>query len=138
MSISSDVRQPYLGRLYLTLGLLLSAAGLVGYYAQLSVHRLAAPWYLPVSATLGVMFVAMSVWHARTILRILCLLLVLLFAGAEWAFILMTRLPAYSGPVAVGQPFPAFSSLKADGKPFTQTELEGQQKNVLVFFRGRW
>jgi hypothetical protein len=138
MSISSEVRPSYPGRLYLALGLLLSAAGLVGYYAQLSAHRLAAPWYLPVSATLGVVFVAASLWQARTILRILCLLLVLLFAGAEWAFILTTRLPAYSGPVTVGQPFPAFATRKADDTPFTQTDLEGQQKNVLVFFRGRW
>jgi hypothetical protein len=138
MNISSEVRRPYPGRLYLALGLLLSAAGLAAYFAQLSAHRLAAPWYLPVSATLGVIFVATSLWQARTILRILCLLLALLFAGAEWAFLLTTRQPAYSGPVTVGRPFPAFATSKADGTPFTKTDLEGQQNNVLVFFRGRW
>ena len=48
------------------------------------------------------------------------------------------RLPAYTGPVAAGQPFPEFATQRADGSPFTQRDLEGDQNNVMVFFRGRW
>ena len=62
----------------------------------------------------------------------------MLLAGAEWAFLLEMRLPAYTGPVAAGQPFPEFTTQRADGTPFTQHDLEGDQKNVMVFFRGRW
>jgi hypothetical protein len=28
--------------------------------------------------------------------------------------------------------------MRADGSPFTQRDLEGDQNNVMVFFRGRW
>jgi peroxiredoxin len=48
------------------------------------------------------------------------------------------RLPPYAGPVAVGRPFPAFEARRADGKPFSQVDVTGDQQNVLVFFRGRW
>jgi hypothetical protein len=93
---------------------------------------------------LGVVFVAASLWQARTVWRVLGLVLVVLVAGAGWTFLLSptefggTRLPAYAGPVAVGQPFPAFATTRADGSPFTQGDLEGHRNNVLVFFRGRW
>jgi len=69
---------------------------------------------------------------------VLALLLVLLLAGAEWAFLLASRLPAYTGPVAAGQPFPEFTTVRADGKPFARRDLDGDQNSVLVFFRGRW
>jgi hypothetical protein len=32
-----------------------------------------------------------------------------------WAFLLVTRLPAYMGPVAAGQPLPTFTTARADG-----------------------
>ena len=59
-------------------------------------------------------------------------------AGAEGAFLAALRLPAYTGPVAAGRPFPAFATIRADGTPFTQSDLEGDQDTVMVFFRGRW
>jgi peroxiredoxin len=49
-----------------------------------------------------------------------------------------TRLPLYKGPVAMGRPFPAFATVRADGSPFTQRDLQGDKNSVLVFFRGRW
>jgi cytochrome oxidase Cu insertion factor (SCO1/SenC/PrrC family) len=110
----------------------------LGYVAQVATHRVLAPWSLPASATLGAIFLVVSLWGRRTVWRVLALLLVVLLAGAETSFLLMIRLPAYTGPVAAGQPFPAFATVRADGTTFTQHDLEGDPDNVLVFFRGRW
>ena len=93
---------------------------------------------MPIAATLGVVLIAAALWQARSIWRILALLLIVLLAGAEWAFLMETRMPAYTGPVAAGQSFPAFATQQADGTPFTQADLVGDQKTVMVFFRGRW
>jgi cytochrome oxidase Cu insertion factor (SCO1/SenC/PrrC family) len=105
---------------------------------QLWAQRLSTPWYLPASATLGVVCLLVSLWQARTVWRVLALVLVVLFAGATWTFLLAARLPAYTGPITVGQPFPAFTTMRSEGTVFTQHDLEGGQDSVLVFFRGRW
>jgi hypothetical protein len=105
---------------------------------QLATQRLMMPWYVPLLATLGALLVAASLWQTRTVWRLLALLLVVLLAGAEWAFLLATRLPPYTGPVALGQPFPVFATVRADGTPFAQSDLQGSQNSVLVAFRGRW
>ena len=110
----------------------------MAYVAQVSAHRLTTPWYLPASATVGAFLVVLALWEARSLWRFLGLLLVVLLAGAEWTFLLGSRLPPYTGPVAVGQPFPAFKTLRADGTPFTEQDLQGEQTSVLVSFRGRW
>lgn len=128
----------YPGRLLIALGLGLPALAVVGYVVQLSDRRLTVPWYLPLAATLGVVLAAAALGLARTAWRWLALLLAVLVAGAGWAFVLTTRLPAYAGPVAVGRPFPEFTTARADGTPFTQRDLEGGPDSVLVFFRGRW
>jgi hypothetical protein len=125
------------GRLFLALGLGLAALGALGYVAQVLMQRLTAPWYVPISATLGVACLVASLWQARTVWRVLALLLLVLLAGAEWAFLLGTRLPEYAGPVERDRPFPAFATARADGAPFTQRDLEGDHNNLLVFFRGR-
>jgi hypothetical protein len=139
MTLSPAATSPrYPGRLFLVLGLGVAALGVIGYAVQLTAHRLTAPWYLPIAATLGVILIIASLWQARTVWRVLALLLVGLLAGAEWTFLLATRLPAYTGPVAAGQTFPAFTTVRADGTPFTQRDLEGDRDSVLVFFRGRW
>ncbi|HEV7226284.1 MAG TPA: hypothetical protein VGN42_26490 [Pirellulales bacterium] len=126
------------GRLALFAGLGLAALGAIGYVAQVSAHRLSTPWYMPCAATLGAACILWALWRARTIWRLLALAFVMLLAGAEWSFVLGTRLPAYAGPVAVGRPFPEFESLRAEGAPFSQRNLEGDQNSILVFFRGRW
>jgi hypothetical protein len=120
------------------LGLGLAALGIVAYVVQIKAQRLTAPWYMPIAATLGLVFLAVSLWKKRTVWRILALLLVGLLAGAEWTFLLAARLPAYTGPVVAGQAFPAFTTIRADGETFTERDLEGDQNSVLVFFRGRW
>jgi hypothetical protein len=118
--------------------LALAVLDLVGYAVQIAAQRLVTPWYLPFTATLGVVLIVVALWRRRSVWRVIALLLVLLLAGAEWAFLLTTRLPVYTGPVAVDQPFPAFETKRAEGQPFTQQDLQGNENNVLVFFRGRW
>jgi hypothetical protein len=93
---------------------------------------------MPALAWLGVVLVVISLWHRRTLWRVLALLAVVLLAVAELAVLHALRLPSYAGPVAVGRPFPAFEAKKADGTPFTRNNLAGDRHRVLVFFRGRW
>jgi hypothetical protein len=126
------------GRLQLLAGLGLAALGIVAFAAQLSLHRLKVPWYMPASALLGAALVAATLARRRTIPRVLALGAVVLLAGLEVAALNAMRLPPYPGPVAVGRPFPAFEAKRADGTPFTQGDLAGDPQNVLVSFRGRW
>src|SRR5438067_2253551 len=103
------------GHLLLVLGLVLPTLGVIGYAVQLSTRHLKTPWYMPVLATLGVVCLAAALWQARSVWRWLAFVLVVLLTGAEWAMLLAMRLPAYVGPVAAGQPFPAFTTTRADG-----------------------
>ena len=77
----------------MALGLGLAALGLFAYVAQVASHRLTTPWYLPASATVGAFLILLALWEARSLWRILGLLLVVLLAGAEWTFLLGSRLP---------------------------------------------
>lgn len=129
---------PRPGRWLLALGLGVAVAAVAAYVVQIKAHRLTAPWYLPAATTIGLGLVVLSIWQARSVWRWLALVLVLLVAGAAWAFLLGTRLPPYTGPVAVGKPFPTFQTLRADGTPFTERDLQGDKNSVMVFFRGRW
>lgn len=126
------------GRRLLYGGLALTAAGIIAYAVQLLNHRLATPWYMPCLATLGAGLAARSLWRRRTLWRVLAMLLVALTAGAEWMFVLGTKLPSYAGPVAAGQAMPDFTSTRASGGPFTHRDLVGDQNHLFVFFRGRW
>ena len=95
------------------------------------------PWYVPAGATLGVLLAIAALVKARTVWRILALVLVVILAGLSWTFIITTKAPPYSGPVVVGKPIPAFSTVRVGGAAFTQRDLEGQ-RSVLISFRGRW
>ncbi len=138
MTTTTAIERRSSGRLLVVLGLTLAVLGVVGYALQIKAQHLAVPWYMPIAATVGLAFVLASLWQARTVWRVLALLLVALLAVGGWAFLLLMRLPEYTGPVAAGRPFPAFTTARADGTPFTQDDLKGSQTNVLVFFRGRW
>ena len=126
------------GHLFLVLGLCLPVLGILGYAAQIAAQRLMAPWYMPIAATLGVLLILVALWQTRTVWRLLALLFVLLLAGAEWMFMVQMRLPAYTGPVASGESFPDFTTMRANGQLFTQRDLVNDRKTVMVFFRGRW
>jgi hypothetical protein len=135
-SAASPRRFP--GRLFLLLGLALTVLGIAGYAVLITTHQLKSFLVVPISGTLGLLLLAIAVWERRSVWRIVALVLVLIVAGLEWLTLGMLRLPAYSGPVAVGKPLPAFQTQRADGTTFTQNDLKGDPDNVLVFFRGRW
>jgi hypothetical protein len=126
------------GRLLLAAGLACALLGFACCAAQFAAARLFVPWYLPAATTLGALLVAVSLWQARSVVRVLSLLVVVLLAVGAWRLVLAHQTPPYTGPVAEGEPFPAFTTLRADGAPFTQKDLRGGPDRVLVFFRGRW
>jgi hypothetical protein len=135
-SISAPLH--FRGRLCLLLGLGLGVLGVVAFIVQTALGRLAVPWYMPALALLGAGLVLISLAEKRTIWRIAALPSLMFLAGAEWAIFYAMRLPPYTGPITVGRPFPAFETSRADGTPLAQSDLAGEQKTVLVFFRGRW
>lgn len=126
------------GRVFIFFALATALLGIAAYAAQIATRHLAVPWYLPCSATLGAIFAIVSIWQTRTVWRALVLMLLLLLTGAEWSFLLATRLPDYAGPLAVGNKFPVFESKRAHGASFNGRDLQGDQAAVFVFFRGRW
>jgi hypothetical protein len=126
------------GRLLMLAGLGLAVLGVAVYAVQLSLRRLMLPWYMPAAALIGVALMAASLRERRTVGRLLALVAVVLLAGFELMALYATRLPPYTGPIAVGHPFPAFEARRVDGTPFTQNDLIGDQHSALVFFRGRW
>lgn len=120
-------------------GVLLFIVGPAAYVAQINMHRLWMPWYVPVLASLGVLLMAASVWKRPGILRIAGLVLFVLACAGEWFMVLVaTKSPVYVGPALPGNKVPAFSASLADGRAFTNQDLEKGVSSVLVFFRGRW
>jgi hypothetical protein len=126
------------GRLFLFVGLGLTVLGIGLYVAQIARGRLVVPWYMPALGLAGALFLVLSLIEQRTIWRGCAVVTVALLTGAELAFLFSVRLPSYTGPIAVGKPFPAFETARSDGVVFGQRDLTGEQNNVLVFFRGRW
>jgi hypothetical protein len=124
---------------FFLLGVLLFILGPAVYAVQFSLKHLGMPWYLPILATLGVLFMLVSVWQRRGLLRSGGLVLFVLLCAAEWFLALIaTRAPVYQGPAQPGRPVPAFATTLADGKAFSNQDLEKGIPTVLVFFRGRW
>jgi hypothetical protein len=129
----------YPGRIYLALGMLLAVSGVGIYAARFQAKILDTPWYVPILATVGLALVALALVQARSVWRWLAAVFCTLFAAALWLFLLVfLRAPPYTGPVQVGQLFPAFSTTLSDGSTFTQQNLHGDKNTVMVFFRGRW
>jgi hypothetical protein len=123
----------------LLLGLLLVVLSILLWPVQLWAGYLFTPWYVPVLATLAAVVVLMSLWRRRTIVRGVALVVCTLLAGfLVFAFVVLARVPPYTGPLHAGKPFPAFRAVRADGASFTQDELRGGQNTFVVFFRGRW
>jgi hypothetical protein len=135
------VAAPARGRLFFWAGIGLAVLGMVLNVLQFfALKLLIVPWYLPVLTTLGALLLLVSVVQRRTIVRLLALGLLAVFAGSQWFFLVsLAKLPAYEGPVQVGHKLPAFRTTKADGMLFTERYLEsGGAPTILVFFRGRW
>jgi hypothetical protein len=113
--------------------------GLALVMVQIRLGYLVVPWYSPVLATVGAVLLLAAVAQRRSIPRILGLVLLTAFAGLEWyALGWLVKLPDYEGPARPGEPFPAFRTALADGRPFTDRDLRDGTRRVLVFFRGRW
>jgi hypothetical protein len=133
------VRRTAPGKLLAWLGLAVVVLGVAAYMVQVFVfHRLTTPWYVPIAASIGAGLLILSLVQARTVWRVLGVILCVLLAGLEWYFVVwLSKLPPYNGPVEAGKPFPAFTTTLADGSPLKQDDLAGK-KTVMVFFRGRW
>lgn len=101
---------------------------------------LIVPWWAAVLMTLGVALLLVAVVQSFGIVRAGLLLLALLATAATWLYILQwSLLPAYAGPLKVGEKFPAFYAMRANGTRVTQDNLaSGEGNNLIVFFRGRW
>jgi hypothetical protein len=132
--------RPALTRALFWGGLLLSLLAIALCVAQYAVARSTiTPWYLPALTTVGALALLAAVRRRRSVGSVIVFLVVAMLAGFEWFFLAgLSRLPAYHGPVTVGQPMPAFETRLADGQPFTQRDLARGQASVMTFFRGRW
>jgi hypothetical protein len=127
------------GRLLLWAGLLVAVVGVVLYAFQLQAQNLMMPWYAPVLACAGAALLLVSLLRRPTAWRVLAVLFVgLLLSGELWFLLSYARLPAQTGRVAADSPLPEFAARRADGTPFHQDDLKGDQNTVLVFFRGHW
>ncbi len=119
-------------------GVLLFVLGPIAYVVHMN-WSLVVPWYLPGLSTLGVVLMAASVWQRRGILRSVGLALFVLLCGLQWTFFLvLTRTPPYTGPAQVGNKLPVFHATFADGTAFTNSDLDGDKRRVLLFYRGHW
>jgi hypothetical protein len=113
--------------------------GPVLYVLQLQAKVLRTPWYGLALLTAGALLLFVAVLHRPNVWRITAFVLCGLFAGFQWYFLLvLMKPPAYTGPVAAGVAFPAFSATRADGTAFDRDSLRGTGNTALVFFRGRW
>jgi hypothetical protein len=134
-----EVQRRSRGRGLFWLGIAVCLLG-IGLAALLfSMKILREPWYAPILATAGAVLLLASVFKRFKVVRLLVFLLVTAVAGFEWYSIgSLARLPQYTGPAVEGQPAPAFATVRADGRSFTDTDLRQGKRTVLVFFRGRW
>lgn len=128
------------GRSYFWAGIILALLALGLVFVQYGVFKqLMLPWYAPILTTCGALLLLLSLASRRTFTRIIAFLLVGGLSGLLWFFLgVYSKLPAYQGPAEVGKPVPAFQTQLADGRTFTDQDLRGKERSVIVFYRGRW
>lgn len=127
------------GKSYFWAGIGLCLLGLLLAAIQFALKFLVVPWYSPTLATLGAVLLLVAVLRRRNIARVLLLVLVGVFAGFQWFFLVsLMKLPEYEGPAQAGKQLPSFRATFADGRPFTDADLRDGTRHVLAFFRGRW
>lgn len=127
------------GRLLFWSGIALAVLGIIIYAVQFQLlKQLTTPWYAPVLATVGVLFMLVAIRRRPSIVRLVGLALVGLVCVFEWHMLLSHGLPKYVGPAEAGQSAPTFTATRADGSPFTDRDLAYGTPTALVFFRGRW
>ena len=134
---AGTLRHP--GRSLLLLGVFLALAGPVLMILLIFAAKiLITNWYGPLLGTLGLALIILALMRSRSIWRWTAVVIFTLLVGFQWWALFAMRLPAYTGPVKDGDPFPAFATTLADGSAFTQDDLKGDQNTVMVFFRGHW
>jgi hypothetical protein len=117
------------------LAILAIVLGIIQYVLQI----LVVPWQVPIVTTLGALLLLVSVTRRFTLTRVIAVVLITALAGLEWVFMAsLSKLPEYTGPVRAGLKIPAFQTALADGRPFTDQNLQDGTPSVLIFFRGRW
>ena len=128
------------GRWWLWLGVGLFLLGVVLNFVQILLLKLlVVPWYMPILATVGALCALVSIRKRPTWTRGIALVILAVLTAGEWYFLLsMSRLPEYKGPVQVERKIPEFTTTLADGRPFTEKDLQKGAPTVLVFYRGRW
>jgi hypothetical protein len=140
--ITPVTARPSSGRFYFWMGLALGLLGPLLYFLQMQAQYLSVPWYVPILGTVAAASVLLAALRTQGWWRLAPIVLFVLLgflAFGEWHFLLVdSKVPAYTGPVEVGKPFPAFTTTLADGSKFDQTSLKDEQATVMVFFRGRW
>src|SRR5262245_65209502 len=105
----STARHP--GRSLLLVGVLVAVAGpvlmiLLTFAAKILITN----WYGPLLGTLGLALIILALMRSRSIWRWTAAVLVTLLVGFQWWALFAMGLPAYTGPVKDGQPFPAFAT----------------------------
>jgi hypothetical protein len=136
---TSQVSHRSAGRALFWLGIGVSLLGIPLSMLQISLKQLFTPWYVPALTTLGVLLLAWSMARRRTVVRGVALVLFALLAGFGWYMLgWLAKLPEYTGPARPGAKLPAFETTLADGRAFTEKDLETGVPTVLTFFRGRW
>jgi hypothetical protein len=127
------------GRPLLLLGVFVALAGPVLMIVLMFAAKiLVTPWYLPLLGTLGLGLIILALIRSRSVWRWTAVVVFTLFVAFQWWTMLAMQTPAYTGPVKDGESFPVFASTLADGSPYTQNDLKGDQNTVMVFFRGHW
>jgi hypothetical protein len=138
-TISPDSTAPVRWRPYFLVGVLLFVLGPAIYAVQVILKSLDTPWHTPILATIGVLFMAVSVRHRCGVVRGVALLFFAFVCGLEWYFVAVAaKTPTYVGPAQPGIKTPSFVAMLSDGTEFTQQDLEKGSRAALVFFRGRW
>ena len=135
---STAVSRPRHWLLFLA-GIGLFVLGSAAYFVEFHLKHFGTPWYVPILASAGVGLMIVSVWRRRGAARMIGVVLFAILCGLEWYMLSVgTRTPAYTGPAQPGRKVPEFAATFADGKPFTEKDLENGGTTVVVFNRGRW
>ena len=138
-SAPSPVIDRAVGRGYLWGGIGLAILAIALGVAQYALQLLVVPWQIPIVTTFGVLLLFASVSKRRNTTRIIVLVVITALAGLEWFFMVsFSKLLDYRGPAQAGLKLPAFQTTRADGRPFTDNDLQDGTPSVLTFFRGRW
>lgn len=113
--------------------------GPVIYGTQIAMGQLVTPWYLPAFATVGGVLMSAAFVRRPGVARGLLVVLALLPTVFAWLVVaVFSRTPEYTGPASVGNKLPAFAASYADGRVFTNRNVETGGPAVLLFYRGHW